>query len=358
MKKTFISLSLILTFLMGCQKEQEITKVEADQTKPAFLLKTEEVTKKLSIPAEVLPFDQATLHAKMEGYISQLKVDIGDKVKKGQVLLVLDAPEINAQYVEAKAKYMEAKANYEGSKDAFLRIEKASKTDGVIAESERITAKNKMLADESLMKSTKASINAYGQLLSYLTIKAPFDGIITERFVNVGDFAGISSQDKLLTIESVDTMRVRVYVPESYINFELEENQLVFTTDALVGKELKAKLSRKSGSIDKETRTELWEFTYENTAHLLKPGMYTMGELSLKRKSKSFVVPSTAVVTAMEKQFVVKSMHEKVEWIEVKQGITNNNKVEIFGELKEGDILLVRGSEELKPGTSLKVALK
>lgn len=346
----------VLLIMLSCSQEKPVEQKPED-IKTAFSLIKQEVSKTMQLPAELLPYEQAEINAKVEGYVHKLLVDIGDKVKKGDLLLVLDAPEVTAQYAEANAKYQEAEANYLASKDKYERIARAAKNQGVIAESEVINTRNQMQADSAAMVSASSTARAYGQLRAYLSIRAPFDGIITKRLIDVGDFVGTTGNSKLLTVERPDKLRLRVFVPESYVNSLPAGDSISFTTESVTNKSFKAKLARKSGSIDRDTRTELWEYEYQNKSGELKPGMYAMATLQLNRPSASFVVPFPAMVTTLEKKFVIRVKDGKAEWVDVREGISKADGVEIFGNLNEGDILLARGSEELKSGTEVKIKM-
>lgn len=350
----FLSITCLVTVLISCAgKKGEIKHVE--DAKQAFVIKKQEVSKSLKIPAELLPYEKAELYAKVEAFVQKVMVDIGDKVKQGQTLAVLDAPETVARYAEADARYQEANARFMGSLDRFNRLNEAAREQGIVAEGELIHAKNQMLSDSAAIVSAKSASQAYKQLQAYLTVRAPFGGTVTGRYVNPGDLAGGSGRKALFTVERPDRLRLRVHVPESYVNYISHDEHLIFTANAVVNKSFEASISRKSGSISPETRTELWEYEYKNTTGELKPGMYAMAQLNLSRKDPSFVVPNTVVVTSLEKKFVIRIKNNQVEWVDVRQGISMENGVEIFGELNEGDTLLVRGSDEIKPGTTLQI---
>lgn len=342
---------------VSCNQGKRAEQKEED-VKIAFPLKRQEVSKTMQLPTELLPYEQAEIHAKVEGYVQKLLVDIGDKVKKGDLLLVLEAPEVVAQYADANAKYQGAEATYLASMDKYERIARAAKNQGVIAESEVVRSRNRMRADSAAMVSARSTASAYGQLQAYLSIRAPFDGTITKRSVDVGDFVGNTGNSTLLTLERPDKLRLRVHVPESYVNSVPHGDSISFTTESVNDRSFMAKLARKSGSIDRDTRTELWEYEYSNRSGELKPGMYAMATLQLNRPSASFVVPFPAMVTTLERKFVTRVKDGKVEWVDVREGISRADGVEIFGNLDEGDILLARGSEELKPGTGIKTKMK
>jgi len=358
MKSNIITQVLVLLiFMSSCSQEKEETK-KSEDLRNAFILKKQEVSTTLSLPAELLPLDRAEINAKVEGYVQKVLVDIGDVVKKDEVLVLMDAPELAARYAEAGAKYQEAQARFSASLDKYTRIEAVSKQQGFVAEVERVNTKNEMLSDSAALISAKSMVQEYKQMQAYLTIRAPFNGVVSDRFINAGDLVGSSAKAKLLTLVSPDKFRLRVYVPEYYVNSIPSVDLLIFTADAVAGKTFTAKLARKSGSISRETRTELWEYEYQNKDTELKPGMYTMTRLNLSRAFESFVVPYTAVVTTLEKRFVIRIKDDKTEWVDVTEGISQEKGIEIFGNLQEGDILLTRGSDELKQGTTVKIALQ
>ncbi len=351
-------LTLYLTSCGEKKQAAEASHAEED-AKQAFMLKKQSVGKALKLPAELLPYERAEMNARVEGFVRKVMVDIGDKVKAGQVLAVLEAPEAAARYAEATAQQQEAKARYMGSLDRFQRLSAAAKEEGVIAESELVNAKNQMLADSAAIASAQSTARVYQQLQDYLTVRAPFAGVITSRTIDPGDLVGNSSTNQpLFTVEQPDRLRLRVHVPEAYVNSIPAGEPLSFTTNAVVSKSFEADLSRKSSRIDPATRTELWEYEYENTSGELKPGMYTTAQFNLKRQNESFVVPYTAVATTLERKFVVRIKNGKVEWVDVRQGISMNDGVEIFGDLNEGDTLLSRGSDEIKAGSSIRVDLQ
>ena len=358
MQKTALLLSVFFAFILLSCAPERTKNHKAEDAKDAFVLTKKKVSKTLDLPAELLPFERAEINAKVEGYIQKYLVDIGDKVRKGQILAVLDAPEIVARSAEAEAEYDEAKAHYEASLDKFNRLSKASREQGVIAESDLITAGNLVSADSSAVVSARSKTLSYRHLQAYLTIQAPFNGIITKRFIDVGDLVGSKDHSILFVLERPDILRLRIHVPEAYVKSHPEEKVLAFTTDAVANKTFYANPARKSESIDPDTRTELWEYEYDNGDYALKPGMYAMAHIILMREGSSFVVPFSSVVTSLERQFIVRANLGKVEWVDVKEGISMKDSVEIFGDMQEGDTLLTRGSEELKPGIAVKIMIQ
>ncbi len=339
----------------GCSQnnskgELKLSKVDSVAV---FSLKKEQIKKQIIFPAELTPLDRAEIYAKVSGYINELKVDIGDRVKKGEVLAILDAPEVISNYAQINSDEQTARSKYLTSLDAYKRFLNASKVSGTIAAEEMEKAKNLMLSDSSAFEAAKSKLNANAQLKDYLTIRAPFNGIITQRNFDPGTLVGTNNSKPLLIIENIETLRLRVPVPEAYTMAIPDTSVILFTVDAQPGKTYTAKLSRKSGSINLFNRTETWEYIYQNTDNQLKSGMFATASLKFGRKELSFLVPESAVVTNLEKKFVIRLKNNKAELVDVKNGISQDDKIEIFGMLSEGDILLVRATDEIKPETKL-----
>ncbi|MEO5582808.1 MAG: efflux RND transporter periplasmic adaptor subunit [Saprospiraceae bacterium] len=149
-----------------------------------------------------MPNESVQIRAKMQGYISSIKVDIGSKVNKGQILVVIDAPEINTRVQELFAKEKAAKSRYQSSKDYFDRLTRASKSDSVIAPSELERTKNQMQADEAEYNAAQFAGSSYGQMGNYLAIVAPYGGIITKRNINAGHSLALSTKNHCLKLKT------------------------------------------------------------------------------------------------------------------------------------------------------------
>ena len=153
----------------------------------------------------------------------------------------------------------------------------------------------------------------------------------------------------MFVVENNTTLRLRLPIPEAYTSATLAGASIKFTSDAYPGEFFEAKLSRKSGALNLNNRTETWEFLYDNKGGKLKSGMFANAVVNFGRTSPSFVVPATAIVTNLEKRFVIRLNNGKAEWVDVRNGIVLGDNIEIFGNFSEGDILLVRATDEIKP---------
>jgi membrane fusion protein (multidrug efflux system) len=348
---------MLLVVAAACNNNSSTVTAKKEEAKAdsvkVFVLTIDSAQKNILLPGELLPNENAQLRAKVQGYIRKLNVDIGSKVRKGQVLALIDAPEINSRVQELNEKVNAARSHYQSSKDYFERINSASKTDGVVAASELQRTKNQMMADSSEYNASLFGASSYRQVGNYLAIVAPYSGIITQRNIEVGSFVGSANEKPLFELEDNATLRLRVPVPEIYTGAILSDNAGDLTTRSFPDKKFRAKLVRKSGSIDNETRSEIWEFEVPNTNRELKAGSYADIRLRFLRSQPSLVVPASAVVTTLEKKFVIKVSGNIAEWIDVRTGFNMGDKQEVFGDLNLGDTLIQKANEELKPDTRI-----
>ncbi|MFA6057508.1 MAG: efflux RND transporter periplasmic adaptor subunit [Taibaiella sp.] len=349
-----ILICILATLLVtGCRNESKKAQTEKPKQDSTlvFILKKESFDKEVSFPGELIPLERAEITAKIAGYVRSIKADIGDRVQKGQVLVMLEAPEMISNYTQTNADLQSARSRYLGSLDAYKRILHAARVEGTVALGEMEKYKTQMLSDSAAYQSVKSRLNSVGQLNDYLTIRAPYSGIITQRNIDPGTLVGTGSTKPMLIIENNSSLRLRLPVPEAYTAATPENALVSFTVDAYPGKLFEAKLSRKSGALNLTNRTETWEFIYNNKNHELKSGMFANASIKFARPAPTFFVPATAVATNLEKRFVIRVKDGKADWVDVRNGINVNDRQEIFGNLNEGDTLLVRATDEIKAGT-------
>lgn len=351
----FISTVTLSLFIEACshnRSNQEVKPAISDSV-AVFSLKKGQINKQVIFPAELTPLSKAEIYAKVSGYINEFKADIGDHVKRGDILVILDAPEVLSNYSQVYSEKQTAYSRYLTTLDAYKRLLQASKVKGTVSAEEMERAKNQMLSDSSAFEAAKSKLNADAQLKDYLTIRAPFNGIITQRNFDQGTLVGANNTKPILIIENIEKLRLRIPVPEVYTMAIPDTSVIKFSVDAQPGKIYTATLSRKSGAISLTNRSEIWEYIYQNEGNELKSGMIGTASLRFRRKEISFMVPETAVATSLERRFVIRLKDGKAEVVDVKNGLSQNDKTEIFGNLSEGDTLLVRATDEIKPGTKL-----
>jgi membrane fusion protein (multidrug efflux system) len=329
-----------------------ITAGPTTDTAQVFVLKTDTLKKVVELPGELIPYLQTDLFAKVQGYVQSMKVDIGDRVRKGQTLAVIEAPEVNTQFTQSIAAQQAAKAKLTTSTDNYNRLYLASQSPspGIVAPVDLENSRNQMMADSASYEALRQQSKAYKEVSGYLNITAPFDGVITARKADPG--ALVSANAMLLTVQDNNTLRLRVAVPEIYISAAGGNKILQFSVDAYPEQRFSGTLTRKTETIDPGTRTELWEFDVENGKHFLTAGTFVYAKIKLGRSTPSFVLPPSAIATTLERKFVIRVKNGKVEYVDVRQGMTTDAGIEIFGDLTTGDTLLVKATDERKPGTT------
>jgi RND family efflux transporter MFP subunit len=357
MIRSFIKIISVLgiSILSSCaskenQKQNNAVVSNEQDTVAVFVLKASKVQKSVEFPSELLPYLNASLYAKVQGYVKEMKTDIGDKVSKGEILAIVEAPEVNAKIQEQVNSVDAARSKYLTSLDNWQRIQKAAQTPNTVAPVDLDRARNKMMADSAAYLSAKSLTQSYKQLGNYLVIRAPFNGVITSRKADPGDL--VDANTLLLTEQDISKLRLRVQVPAEYVATQLASDKISFRLDAFPGKNFNAQLARKSGAIDPATRTELWEFDYSNPDHLLRAGDFAYAALDVHRADSGFIVPFSAVVTNQENKFIVKIKDGKVSRINVRQGFSVNDGMEIFGDVHEGDTLALKATDERAVGST------
>jgi membrane fusion protein, multidrug efflux system len=352
-----LGLCVLVIIFTACgndeRQDAKMTVVDGPvaDTVPVFIIKAAVLKKTVELPAELLPYEQTDLYAKVSGFIRTMKVDIGDRVRKGQTLAILDAPEINSQFAAAESSLQAAKSKWTASKDNYDRLFRASqsRSPGIVAPVDLEHGRDQMTADSASYEAVRQQAKVYKEVSGYLYITAPFDGVVTARKADPGALVGTNSM--LLTVQNNTTLRLRVAVPEMYISAAGKTRSILFSVDAYPEQRFSGTLTRKTETVDPGTRTELWEFAVDNTRQMLKAGIFANATIGLERGGSSMIIPSSAIATTLERKFVIKVAGGKANWIDVRQGITTDNGVEIFGDLKAGDTLLIKATDERKPGT-------
>lgn len=190
-----------------------------------------------------------------------------------------------------------------------------------------------------------------------MKITAPFDGIVTDRNVSPGAFVGPSEKNAqpLFVVKNELKLRLRISVPEKHVSEIKNQQEISFTVSGYPDKVFTGKVTRTSSNISTQLRSETIEIEVENKEHILLPGMYATVGLPLTRNEKTIIVPETAVATSMEHCFVIKLVGNKAKVVDVQKGNSLDGKVEIFGDIKPGDVLLKEANEEIKDGMTLNV---
>jgi len=325
------------------------------------------VSRTIDLPGEFLPFLTVPLHAKVPGYVERVLVDRGSVVKEGDLLVELTAPEMTSRIAEAESKVqaavadrVQAEAQLAAAQSTYDRMKKAAETPGAIAGNELILAEKQVDAVKALLNSrqqasraAESAVRALQDLQAYLKITAPFEGVVTERMVHPGALVGPGNDVALLTLQQVSHLRLVVPVPEEDVSGIVNGASVPFQVPAWPERSYSGKIARISHALDPKTRTMAVELDVMNRDGALAPGMYPTVKWPVRRTHPALFVPKTSVVTTTERTFVIRNQTGQAEWVDVKKGVADGDLVEVTGNLKAGDKVVRRATDEIRDGTKL-----
>ncbi|MBX9689749.1 MAG: efflux RND transporter periplasmic adaptor subunit, partial [Candidatus Obscuribacterales bacterium] len=236
----------------------------------------------------------------------------------------------------------------------------------VNADQERVNAWQKNVeAAEKQLRVRKEGLAAaisgaknYKDINDYLTIRAPFDGYVTDRNMHVGSFVGPRGQDAyppIVHVQQLDLLRIITPVPEVVVSGVEPGAKVEFTVSSHPGERFVGTVARIGNYLEQKTRTMPVELNYWNRDGRIMPGMFCEIYWPTKRKHSSFFVPATAVNSTSTLETFVDRVNSKneIEWVKVKRGQLMGEMVEIFGDVQEGDRVTIKGDDSLKPGTKV-----
>lgn len=349
---------LVLSFNNSCNQapahnEQKPETNVTESVLEKVTLQRDTLETHLTIPGELVAYQQVDLYAKVSGFVKELKVDIGSKVKEGDILMTLEAPEISAQLSAAQSKLKSQDALFMASEANYNRLVETSKTPGTISQNDLDQADAKKKSDYANLEATRAGYKEVNDIKSYLIIRAPFDGTITARNINVGAYVGPNgkgSEFPALILQQQARLRLVISIPEAYSSYFKVGDEVIFRTRSYPSEKLKAKLTRLSGALDLRLRSQRAEADIENNDGKLLAGTVTDVSTTLHSSTNSFIVPKTSVVNSAEGVFVIRVANDKAERISVRKGLESNELIEVFGELSVNDKLLKKANDEIKDG--------
>ena len=326
----------------------------------------------LSLPGELTAFQSVAMFPRVTGFVKAVNVDRGSNVRAGDVLVSLEAPELAAQRAEAQSKLQTAEAQLsvarakaDADQGTFARLKAASATPGVVAGNEVVISEktadgsvNQALAAEQSVEAARQALSAVRDMEGYLRMTAPFAGVITERNVHPGALVGPSTSGTgatpLLRLADTSRLRLVVPVPEAYTAEMRPGAEIAFTVAAYPGQSFSGKVARVARAVDVSTRTMAVELDVANADGRLAPGTFCQVRWPLRRSGPSLFVPSASVAATTDRTFVIRIRNGKTEWIDVRTGLTSGALVEVFGDLRAGDEIAGRGTDELRAGTEVR----
>jgi len=381
--RTALIIALPTVLVTGCRDPQP----EAPPTATASVAPVTRgnLSSTLTVAGEFQPYQEVELHAKVSGYIRRINVDIGDRVKSGQVIATLEVPELNAQVVASQAQIRHsqseitraenevtlAEANYSALHAAYTRLSEASKRrPGLIAEQElddsrakdqdaeaKINvAKSAMEATREQLGISKAENQRVQSLEDYSIVTAPFTGVVTMRYADVGSLiqAGTASNTQSMPVVKLaqsDLLRLRMPVPEEDVPFIKIGGDVQIKLQA-TGKIISGKIVRFTRELTTSTRTMLAEVDVPNPDLTLSAGMTAETTIVLQARKGALTVAAGAVLGAADRQayVLIVDSDNKVQKVPVKLGIQGPDRVEITQGLSEHQSVIVSGQENYQTG--------
>jgi RND family efflux transporter MFP subunit len=346
----------------GSKVDHQSVAVEgaAPRTVPIVKAGRETLTKDISLYGEFKPYQEILVHAKVSGYVRSIGVDIGDHVQAAQPLAKLEIPELNddlnrasAVLAKSQEEVKRSEANYRDAHLAYQRLlEVARSHPTMVAQQELDAAKDKDAEMEGTLGSARenvhesqAELGRIQTMVDYATISAPFSGVITKRFADVGALiqAGTASDTQampLVELAEDSLLRLDFPVPESVVPKIHVGGPVKVTVDAL-HESFPSKISRYSGRVDVSTRKMETEVEVPNPNGRLTPGMYATVRLVLEQSKNALTVPLQAVTLGQKPTVVILNGKDRLEQRDVTLGLQTPDKVEIRSGLADNELVLV-----------------
>jgi membrane fusion protein, multidrug efflux system len=310
----------------------------------------------VKLPGQLAAFEEVSIFPKVNGYVKEVFVDVGSAVHKGQLLMTLEAPELQQASTQARERYARAKLDYTLSEENYQRMQQAARTPGAVSPMNLASLKAKADADSTLSNAENANWQEQIAILGYLRVTAPFDGVISERNVHPGALVSAEAHDghPMLDLREIDHLRLQVDIPEGIAAGLQPRDTISFYLSAYPGKKMLGHISRKSQLVNSQFRAERMELDVDNHDGRLAPGMYADVLFDSKGNADGYTVPRTAVVTSTERKYVVAVRDGRTVRVDVATGNESTDKVEVTGDLQPRERIVRKASDDLQEGLVIK----
>ena len=351
----FVILTMAILF-NSCQSAKPEPALEDHSGKKAIyswtFVRKSGLSSTVKLPGQLAAYQEVSIFPKVNGYVKNVKVDIGSYVKKGQLLMTLEAPELQQSTMQAREKYARTKADLSIDREHYNRLLEASQTPGAISPLDLSFVKSKMESDSAVSNAAKSNWQMQQTMEAYLVVTAPFSGVITDRNVHPGALVSAESKDSkpMLELKEIGHLRLQVDIPENLAGIIKAGDTLSFYTSSFPGKKITGHVSRKSMNVNAQFRSERVEADVYNADEALSPGMYADILLYSKGNASGFSVPKSSLVTSTERKYVLVGRSGRIQKVDVISGNESGNFVEVYGNLNTTDSLVVNASDEIKEG--------
>lgn len=378
-----VVLVLLLAFFRRGRKDPDSAKaIVAPPAVATVAAQRGAIASQLTVAGVFQPFQEIDVHGKVSGYIRRIDVDIGDRVRRGQTLAVLEVPELQAEVAGAQAGIAQTEQNiqrlqsevareqagYAAVHAGYLRLQQASdRQPGLVAAQELDDAKARDGAAAAQVDAAKSAVSAAGGQLGvsraenqrigsmeqYATITAPYNGVVTMRYADTGALipAGTSSgmNQAVVRLAQSDVLRLRMPVPERDVPM-VHAGAAVSVHVQATGQQFAGTVVRFTRDVSNATRTMLTEVDVKNPDLTLTPGMYADVTFDLKQRNDALIVPASAIIEGDQPAVMLVDSNNRVQKRPVVLGISGANSQEITGGLEAGDRVIIGGLSELQPG--------
>jgi RND family efflux transporter MFP subunit len=341
------------------------TRLNAIPTVRTMIAKAEDTPRTIELTGNMAAFDSATLFARATGYISTRNVDIGSKVRKGDVLAVIAAPDLDQQLLQAKAQLEQfAAAVQQSQANADLGQVTNQRTARLVAQGwssqqqgdqDRLTADSRTAAvavAKANVLGQQAAVRRLEQLTQFEQITAPFDGVVTSRLIDVGSLvtADAASGTSLFSIARTNVLRVQVFVPQAF-SFGIKDGDLAtVTVSELPGHVFRGRVARNAQALSAGTRTLLVEVDVDNGDGILSAGLYSIIHLQVHRSYPVINIPSQAVIFNQDGLRTAVVSEGKVELHKIDLDSDNGASVDVRVGLKPGDHVVLSPPANVSDG--------
>ena len=312
----------------------------------------------LTLPASLEAVEDVPVYARTSGYLGRLLADLGDHVKAGQPLAIIDGPEVDQELNQAKAALAQAQANLALARVSAERWKALGKRNAVARQDvdEKEAAYQARQAD---VEAARANVARLSQLVGYQTIVAPFDGVISVRNVDVGALVSSGGSGKeLFRIANTGTLRVYVAIPQSYVRSVHTGLHADVLVNEFPGRRFPGTVVRIAGALDPATRTLLAEVRIPNPNGELLAGMFGQVVLNLETVQPPLLAPSNAVIVRATGSYMATvSAAGVVHFRKVVLGRDFGSQIEVLGGLHENELVVASPSDVLSEGAIVSVAL-
>jgi RND family efflux transporter MFP subunit len=326
-----------------------VSVVSPKQTAPA---------EEIILPGNVQPFITSPVYARTNGYLKKWYFDIGTHVKKGQLLAVIETPEVDQQLQQARSNLSTAQANLELATITKTRYQGLLKTHAV-SQQDADNAVGTYNANKAIVQADQAAVEQYSALVSFEKVYAPFEGVITARNTDIGDLINSGSSANVKTdlfhIVQPGTLRVYVNVPEEYSRGIKDGMTAALALAEFPGRTFEGKLVRTADAINMTTRTLLVEIDVDNPTNTLLTGSYAEVHLKVPTQNSTFIIPVNTLIFRSEGLRVGVVKNDKVTLTPVTPGHDFGNQIEIVAGLKAEDQIIINPPDSIVTGQQVQI---